>query len=99
MRLSKELVEPGGCTHGSSLLNRDFRKLLKRRIEGQREKIETRQYTLEGILDEQVLEFEDRLKRRANIYSLKARLEILKIKGLEADPGKRLREGIVELNQ
>lgn len=88
-----------GCTHGSSLLNRDFRKHLKQRIEDQRENIERDGYTLDGILDGAVLMFEDELKRKANIYIPKASPQILRIQGLKKDPKKRLGSNTVELNR
>ncbi|OBT41085.1 hypothetical protein VE00_09322 [Pseudogymnoascus sp. WSF 3629] len=98
LRLSKELVDPGGCTHGSSLLNRDFRKHLKQRIKHQRRHFEINGYTLDGILDEKVLEFED-LKTKLDIYDLKVQPEIFKINGIKPDPKRRLGNNSVEMNQ
>ncbi|ETS77294.1 hypothetical protein PFICI_11168 [Pestalotiopsis fici W106-1] len=74
LRLTREVVEPGGGLYGSSYLNEGFKRLLhdilkdEEYLEDAHERDNSRE-TIEGIIEKITInEFEYRIKRNFNIY-------------------------------
>lgn len=87
LRLSKELVDPKGCLHGSSYLNADFRQHLLTRLEGEKY-LERDNFTIEGIVDGLVLMFENHTKRTLDVNDKNTPTERITVQGLRADDRK-----------
>ncbi|KAI1395126.1 hypothetical protein F4819DRAFT_506014 [Hypoxylon fuscum] len=69
LRLSNEVVEPGGGLCGSSYLNEAFRTLLHERLKTQKQNLEKGRDTLDGIVERIMInDFEYTTKRRFDIY-------------------------------
>ncbi|RYP55275.1 hypothetical protein DL768_000030 [Monosporascus sp. mg162] len=69
LRLTKEIVRPGGDLCGSSYLNEAFRGLLREKLNDERY-LEQGQVTIEGIVGNILLsEFEYKTKRHYDIYN------------------------------
>ncbi|RYP32429.1 hypothetical protein DL767_005193 [Monosporascus sp. MG133] len=68
LRLTKEIVQPGGDLCGSSYLNEAFRGLLREKLKDERY-LERGQVTLDGIVENILIsEFEYKTKRHYDIY-------------------------------
>lgn len=89
-----------GCTSGSSLLNDAFRDHLRKRLRRETHDIEKDGYTLDGILDEQVRDFERKIKRVTDIYDYGRRVDqYIRIQGLKKNDKKRLETNTIVLNR
>ncbi|CZR66777.1 related to hsp70 protein [Phialocephala subalpina] len=100
LRLSDEIVPAGGCLGGSSFVNDAFREHLRKRLRGEVKHIEKDGYTLDGILDEEVREFEHRTKRVTDIYDYGRRVDQhIRIRGLKPNERKRLSTNTIMLNR
>ncbi|KAI1758498.1 hypothetical protein GGR53DRAFT_516970 [Hypoxylon sp. FL1150] len=76
LRLSEEVVQPGGGLCGSSYLNEAFRTMLHERLQSERQYLEHGRITLDGIIERIVIkEFEQTTKRRFDIYDAHKRAQ------------------------
>lgn len=91
MKLHKLKSAGGLC--GSSLLNEAFRKHLKTRLK-EEGYLETRGFTIDGIVDAATVEFENRTKRTKNVTVLFPASSV-KIQGLLASRRKNFTDHAV----
>ncbi len=70
---------------GSSYLNEAFREHLRARLEGE-DYLEVNGLTIEGIIDSQVIAFENEMKRSVDVAASNIPTEIVYIQGLRANP-------------
>ncbi|RYP70522.1 hypothetical protein DL769_004936 [Monosporascus sp. CRB-8-3] len=83
LRLTKEIVQPGGDLCGSSYLNEAFRDLLREKLKDERY-LERGQVTLDGIVENILIsEFEYKTKRHYDIYDRQRLPESFYCGGLE----------------
>jgi len=82
---------------GSSFLNEAFKEHLKRRLKGEEDDIEINGFTLGGIVETAVFEFEKSTKRRIDINNRAS--AVVPIAGLRANPQKRFGKNCVQLNR
>ncbi|XXG98242.1 peptide transporter ptr2 [Hypoxylon texense] len=69
LRLSDEVVEPGGGLCGSSYLNEAFRALLHKRLKAEKQYLERGRITLDGIIEDIIInKFEYITKRQFDLY-------------------------------
>ncbi|CAJ2501486.1 Uu.00g043390.m01.CDS01 [Anthostomella pinea] len=88
LRLTEEVVPPGGDLCGSSFLNQAFRKELRRRLDGEKY-LEFGEVTLDTIVDHIVLnEFEYKTKRKFDMYDKHKKYERYEIGGLRKNKEK-----------
>lgn len=99
LRLSKEVVPSDGCLFGSSFLNAYFRDHLRKRLEGSEDDITQNGYTVDGILDEAVKEFEKTTKRIVNVMDPNMPRQVIRIQGLRRNPEKRIITNGVSMNR
>ncbi|KAK8130804.1 hypothetical protein PG999_003184 [Apiospora kogelbergensis] len=92
LRLTHEVVEPGGGLFGSSYLNESFRKLLKGRLKDELY-LESGTHTIDSIVEKIMMEdFEYKVKRSFNYYATPGLWKI-PVQGLVDNPGKAFQEG------
>ena len=68
------------------------------RLEGEENDILTEGYTLEGILERATIDFEQKLKRRVDVYG-KVPAQYIRIKGLRANDEKRFKNNTVTIER
>ncbi|KAE8452609.1 hypothetical protein EG329_013868 [Mollisiaceae sp. DMI_Dod_QoI] len=102
LRLSKEIIPADGrfppwksCLNGSSFVNAAFREHLRKRLEGEEKYIATSGYTLDGILDDHVKQFEQRTKKVIDVTDTRRILQEIKIQHLRPSERKRFRPNTV----
>jgi hypothetical protein len=77
-----------GCLKGSSFLNEAYRNHLKQRLIGEKKDIELCGFTLDGIIETEVVNFENKIKRNVDITNLNARQHYFVVQGLKTNPKK-----------
>jgi hypothetical protein len=82
-----ELMFDTGCLNGSSYLNDDFRRFLLEKLEGETY-LEVNGYTIEGIVDRIVFQFEREIKRTIDVTDKNLPMAKLEVHGLRADEKK-----------
>ncbi|KAI1775051.1 hypothetical protein F4818DRAFT_451981 [Hypoxylon cercidicola] len=89
LRLSDEIVEPGGGLCGSSYVNERFRTFLHERLQAEKQYLEHGRITLDGIIENIVInKFEYDTKRHFDIYDEQRVHERYYCAGLEDDAAK-----------
>ena len=79
-----------GALCGSSYLNEGFERLLTERLAGE-DYLETNNLTLKGIVDMQVVDFENKMKRSVDVTSRNREPERVWIQGLRPNNQKRFK--------
>ncbi|KAK4240612.1 hypothetical protein C8A03DRAFT_13115 [Achaetomium macrosporum] len=96
LRLTREVVPPGGGLHGSSYINESFRTLL-RDLLADETYLESEDSTINGFIEKiMVSDFEYKLKRTFNCYSASGTKQF-DIPGLRANPEKGFRKGSLQI--
>ncbi|KAL2137237.1 hypothetical protein VTI74DRAFT_6448 [Chaetomium olivicolor] len=96
LRLTREVVPPGGGLHGSSYINESFRTLL-RDLLADETYLESEDSTINGFIEKIMInDFEYKLKRTFNCYSARGNKQF-DIPGLRADPEKGFRKGSLQI--
>ncbi|KAL2141237.1 hypothetical protein VTI28DRAFT_2650 [Corynascus sepedonium] len=94
LRLTREVVPPGGGLHGSSYINENFRTLLRSRLANETYlENEDVNGSIERIMFK---DFEYRIKRTFNCYAPKNKLAF-DFPGLRPDPGKGFSTGTLNI--
>jgi hypothetical protein len=85
---------------GSSYLNEAFQKHLRARLKGE-DYLEVNGLTVEGIIDSQVIAFENETKRSVDVVASNIPTEIVYIQGLRANslPEKRFLNNRVKIER
>ncbi|KAF2181357.1 hypothetical protein K469DRAFT_713791 [Zopfia rhizophila CBS 207.26] len=95
LRLTSEVVEPGGGLYGSSYLNEAFQAMLLERLENETY-LEHDKITLRGIVETIVLrDFEQDLKRNFDIYDTNKLAKRFVVYGLRDDRKKGFRNSCI----
>ncbi|KUJ10103.1 uncharacterized protein LY89DRAFT_596948 [Mollisia scopiformis] len=68
LRLGEEVCPPAGDNCGASYLNENFRRLMLEKLRDEAEHFERNGNTIESLVDAQMPNFEDHLKRNRDIY-------------------------------
>ncbi|KAK8876951.1 Hsp70 chaperone protein [Apiospora arundinis] len=96
LRLTREVVEPGGGLFGSSYLNEGFRKLLKERLKDELY-LERGADTIDSIVEKIIMEtFEYKVKRSFDYYRVKG-LKKISVQGLLDNDEKLFRDGCLHV--
>ncbi|KAK7974420.1 hypothetical protein PG989_016268 [Apiospora arundinis] len=96
LRLTHEVVEPGGGLFGSSYLNEGFRKLLKERLKDE-VYLERGVDTIDSIVEKIMMEtFEYKVKRSFDYYRVKG-LKKISVQGLLDNDEKLFRDGCLHV--
>jgi hypothetical protein len=81
-----------GGLYGSSYLNEAFRKHLLSRLEGERSYLERSGITVEGIVNQATIRFENEWKRSMNVLDKKMKAILIFIEHLKLDIEKRFKD-------
>jgi hypothetical protein len=96
LRLTREVVPPGGGLFGSSYINESFRDLLRRRLADETY-LDSEDMTINGCIEKiMITDFEYRLKRIFNCYSAKG-TKGFDVPGLRPDPAKGFNRGSLKI--
>lgn len=82
------LLNEEGALCGSSYLNEAFREHVRTRLEDEHY-LESNGLTMQGIIDKEVVLFENGMKRRIDITKLKVK-DLVWIQGIKANSAKNL---------
>ncbi|KAK1760104.1 hypothetical protein QBC47DRAFT_408211 [Echria macrotheca] len=100
LRLTKEVVEPGGGLHGSSYINQGFRTLLEDLL-AEETYLNTDERTIQSCIENIIInDFEYRVKRTFDCYKAAQKpqdTKLFDIAGLRANPKKGFRRGSVQI--
>ncbi|KAK4442553.1 hypothetical protein QBC34DRAFT_23733 [Podospora aff. communis PSN243] len=100
LRLTREVVDPGGGLHGSSYINQGFRTLLEDLLADETY-LNTEESTIQSCIEKIIInEFEYRVKRTFDCYKASENPKLFKffdIPGLRANPEKGFRRGSVRI--
>ncbi|KAK8087694.1 hypothetical protein PG997_002655 [Apiospora hydei] len=97
LRLTHEVVEPGGGLFGSSYLNEGFRKFLKESLKDELY-LEQGADTIDSIVERIMMEmFEYKIKRSFEYYKVKARVRRIPVQGLLDNKKKYFRDGCLHV--
>ncbi|TGO89200.1 hypothetical protein BPOR_0120g00080 [Botrytis porri] len=88
LRLKREEVAAKGGLYGSSYLNEAFKEYLFGRLESEKSDIEINGRTIQGIVDQQTVNFENSLKRIMDVTNQNMAPIFLRIDGLRENPEK-----------
>jgi hypothetical protein len=92
LRLTREVVQPGGGLHGSSYINQGFREALERLLRNE-SYLNTEDSTIKGCIEKIIVnDFEYKIKRSFDIYTARG-FKQFDVPGLRADPAKRFQPG------
>ncbi|KAK2601847.1 hypothetical protein QQS21_004630 [Conoideocrella luteorostrata] len=95
LRLSQEVVAPGGGLCGSSFLNEKFGEYLKKRLETETY-LEEGTETINGIVEKIIMDqFEYRIKRTFDIYTSAKSSKLFAVSGLRENRSKRFKQGSI----
>ncbi|KAH6842480.1 hypothetical protein B0I37DRAFT_382023 [Chaetomium sp. MPI-CAGE-AT-0009] len=96
LRLTREVVPPGGGLYGSSYINESFRDLLRRRLADETY-LEDEDSTIDGRIEKiMISDFEYRLKRIFNCYSAQGTKQF-DVPGLRPNPAKGFSRGSLRI--
>ncbi|KAM5345065.1 hypothetical protein ACJ41O_010927 [Fusarium nematophilum] len=97
LRLSREVVPPGGGLYGSSYLNEGFHGLLKQLLKSETY-LEQGSETINGIIEKIMIDqFEYRVKRSFDCYTAGAH-KLFPVSGLRDNPEKGFKNGCVRIS-
>ncbi|PQE29190.1 Hsp70 family protein [Rutstroemia sp. NJR-2017a BBW] len=99
LRLQREEVAATGGLYGSSYLNEAFREHLLSRLEGERSYLERSGITVEGIVNQATIRFENEWKRSMNVLDKKMNSIDIFIERLKKDSEKRFKDNRLSMNR
>ncbi|KAJ8064182.1 hypothetical protein OCU04_006533 [Sclerotinia nivalis] len=99
LKLKREEVAARGGLYGSSYLNEAFREYLFRRLESEKSDIETNGRTIQGIVDQQTIRFENTLKRTMDVTNEQMPSIALHIDGIRENQEKGFLENRVKIKR
>ncbi|KAJ3547643.1 hypothetical protein NM208_g1412 [Fusarium decemcellulare] len=101
LRLSREVVPPGGGLYGSSYLNEGFHSLLRKRLESETY-LEQGSETINGIIEKIMIDlFEYRVKRSFEYHKDKDKdtaPKLFSVSGLRDNPRKGFKNGCIKIS-
>ncbi|KAK0653120.1 hypothetical protein B0T16DRAFT_407468 [Cercophora newfieldiana] len=96
LRLTKEVVEPGGGLHGSSYINQGFRQLLWDKLRNERY-LNTEENTIRGCIEKIIInDFEYKLKRSFDCYTARG-VKYFDLPGLRPNKDKNFGRGSFQI--
>ncbi|TGO22352.1 hypothetical protein BPAE_0171g00110 [Botrytis paeoniae] len=99
LKLKREEVAAKGGLYGSSYLNEAFREYLFGRLESEKSDLETNGRTLQGIVDQQTVKFENSLKRIMDVTDRNMAPIFLHIDGLRENPEKGFSDNRIKIKR
>ncbi|KAM0137380.1 hypothetical protein ACHAP3_004187 [Botrytis cinerea] len=99
LKLMREEVTAAGGLYGSSYLNEAFGEHLFGRLESEKSDIEIYGKTIQGIVDQQTIKFENSLKRAMDVTNENMAPIFLNIDGLRENPAKGFLENRIKIKR
>ncbi|KAF7903994.1 hypothetical protein EAF00_001328 [Botryotinia globosa] len=99
LKLKREEVAAKGGLYGSSYLNEAFREYLFDRLESEKPDLETDGRSIEGIVDQQTIKFENSLKRIMDVTDRNMATISLHIQGLRENPEKGFADNRIKIKR
>ncbi|KAF7926137.1 uncharacterized protein EAE97_010437 [Botrytis byssoidea] len=99
LKLKREEVAAKGGLYGSSYLNEAFKEYLFGRLESEKSDLETDGRTIEGIVDQQTIKFENSLKRIMDVTDRNMATISLHIQGLRENPEKGFADNRIKIKR